>query len=186
MLSSAKIETMLMLLNFTVHCPLSRFLNSHYGWFNMFNFLSLLVHPFHEHFGIQLWNLTQLKVMTLSKIKILSRLLPGHETSLVVKGVKWSEFWGMFFRPGFLMKRHPQTEFDDSDRTQVVVPREFRDCVLSLAPVCLFAAHLGRTKTYKLVRSDYFWPGMYSDSGQSVLVNDNVHWYEVPGSYPIA
>ncbi|XP_067685400.1 uncharacterized protein [Haliotis asinina] len=66
-----------------------------------------------------------------------------------------------YVHKGILMRRCPQKELDVGSREQIVVPKAFRTEILSLAHESLFAGHLGRTKTYDRLSSDFFWPGMY-------------------------
>ena len=47
--------------------------------------------------------------------------------------------------------------------TQVVVPKEFRLQVLSLAHDHNLSGHLGIKKTYHRVLQYFFWPGLKSD-----------------------
>ncbi|XP_067685776.1 uncharacterized protein [Haliotis asinina] len=68
-----------------------------------------------------------------------------------------------YVHKGILMRRCPQKELDVGSREQIVVPKAFRTEILSLAHESLFAGHLGRTKTYDRLSSDFFWPGMYKD-----------------------
>ena len=68
-----------------------------------------------------------------------------------------------FVRKDILMRRCSRKEAEESTREQVVVPKEYRDEIMSLAHEGLFAGHLGRTKTYERVSADFYWPGMYKD-----------------------
>lgn len=52
------------------------------------------------------------------------------------------------------------------ERSQIVVPKLYRQEILSVAHDGLFAGHMGRTKTYDRVVADFYWPGMYADVEQ--------------------
>ena len=82
----------------------------------------------------------------------------------------WDEFFNekeekcdFFVRKDILMRRCSRKEAEESTREQVVVPKEYRAEIMSLAHEGLFAGHLGRTKTYERVAADFYWPGMYKD-----------------------
>ncbi|WP_144077467.1 integrase, partial [Solemya velum gill symbiont] len=66
-----------------------------------------------------------------------------------------------------LMRKSRKFENEESEisvRRQVVVPKIFRNEILSLGHESLFAGHQGRTKTYERVVADFFWPRMFRDT----------------------
>ena len=68
-----------------------------------------------------------------------------------------------YLHNGILMRRSVDKELGTSVN-QVLVPEVFRKEILSLAHDSLFAGHQGRTKTYRRVASDFYWPGMFKDT----------------------
>ena len=80
----------------------------------------------------------------------------------------WDEFLNekeekcdFFVKQDILMRRCSRKEAEESTKEQVVVPKEYRAEIMSLTHEGLFAGHLGRTKTYERVATDFYWPGMY-------------------------
>ncbi|KAL5018041.1 hypothetical protein ScPMuIL_003763 [Solemya velum] len=61
-------------------------------------------------------------------------------------------------------RKFENEESEISVRRQVVVPKIFRNEILSLGHESLFAGHQGRTKTYERVVADFFWPRMFRDT----------------------
>ena len=46
---------------------------------------------------------------------------------------------------------------------QIVVPKSYRDDILSLAHETPMSGHLGVNKTYNKVLNHFFWPGLKAD-----------------------
>uniref|UniRef100_A0A669CBL6 Gypsy retrotransposon integrase-like protein 1 n=1 Tax=Oreochromis niloticus TaxID=8128 RepID=A0A669CBL6_ORENI len=65
-----------------------------------------------------------------------------------------------FLQDGVLMRRWSSDQSGTSSVTQVVVPSQHRDQVLSLAHDAGMAGHLGVNKTYYRVLRNFFWPGL--------------------------
>ena len=74
---------------------------------------------------------------------------------------------GFYFQNGVLMRKWRPTDVPaDADWTvkhQVVLPKPFRNEVLSIAHENSLAGHLGVTKTYYKVLNHFFWPRMKKD-----------------------
>uniref|UniRef100_A0A3P9JAN5 Gypsy retrotransposon integrase-like protein 1 n=1 Tax=Oryzias latipes TaxID=8090 RepID=A0A3P9JAN5_ORYLA len=68
-----------------------------------------------------------------------------------------------FMENGILMRRWTQHSSDLDNTDQLVVPRNFRLQVLSLAHDSSLAGHLGVKKTYHRILRNFFWPGLRSD-----------------------
>lgn len=70
-----------------------------------------------------------------------------------------------FWDDGLLMrKRTPVfSEYEADAVYQIVVPAQFRTHVLMLAHDHSLSGHLGITKTYHCILSNFFWPGLRSD-----------------------
>ena len=67
------------------------------------------------------------------------------------------------FKNGVLV-RIGNTKKNLTDKiTQVVLPKEFRNKIISLAHDTLLSGHLGTMKTTKRISSHFFWPGMSGD-----------------------
>lgn len=64
---------------------------------------------------------------------------------------------------GVLMRSWSQDSGDLHRINQVVVPKDYRPQILSLAHDASLAGHLGVTKTYHRVLRHFFWPGLKSD-----------------------
>ena len=71
-----------------------------------------------------------------------------------------------------LFKRRTQKEASENGREQVVVPQVYRTEIMSLAHESLFAGHLGRTKTYERIATDFYSSGMSKDVDKSVKTCD--------------
>lgn len=74
---------------------------------------------------------------------------------------------GYYMKAGLLMRkwRPPDISPEEDWRVfhQIVVPKVFRDEILSLAHDGPMAGHLGVNKTYSKVLESFFWPGLRKD-----------------------
>ncbi|KAK7926200.1 hypothetical protein WMY93_008510 [Mugilogobius chulae] len=73
-----------------------------------------------------------------------------------------------FFDRGVLMRKWVPRAGNHTDNDwctvfQIVVPKSYRQHVLSLAHEHLWSGHLGVTKTYNRVLQHFFWPGLKAD-----------------------
>uniref|UniRef100_A0AAQ4PM80 Gypsy retrotransposon integrase-like protein 1 n=1 Tax=Gasterosteus aculeatus aculeatus TaxID=481459 RepID=A0AAQ4PM80_GASAC len=71
-----------------------------------------------------------------------------------------------FMENDLLMRRwKSRVDLDNgrSNVSQIVVPTQYRQSVLSLAHEHLWSGHLGITKTYDRVLRQFFWPGLKRD-----------------------
>uniref|UniRef100_A0A8C5DT92 Gypsy retrotransposon integrase-like protein 1 n=1 Tax=Gouania willdenowi TaxID=441366 RepID=A0A8C5DT92_GOUWI len=68
-----------------------------------------------------------------------------------------------FFEDGVLMRKWSPEADELQAVHQVVVPKEYRPQVLSIAHDSCLAGHLGIKKTYFRVLRHFFWPGLKSD-----------------------
>ena len=90
---------------------------------------------------------------------LFEKVLPENEISCAQVG--------FYVRNGVLMRkwRPPDVAVDDdwAVNHQIVVPRQYRHEILSLAHESPMSGHLGITKTYNKILNHFFWPGLKSD-----------------------
>ncbi|KAJ8035594.1 hypothetical protein HOLleu_19322 [Holothuria leucospilota] len=85
-----------------------------------------------------------------TKIGMVSDHKNGRATYMLQDGILYREF------------RKVNSEGDDAIR-QVVVPKKFRNAVMSVAHESILAGHLGTQRTVNRILPNFFWPGMQAD-----------------------
>jgi len=102
------------------------------------------------HFNFRNIDLTDLqrKDNSLEKLwSIVDNATPGKARFFIKKDILFREHKGI----------------NDGITTQIVVPQQLRDKVMSLAHESHFGCHMGTTKTTERVTQNFYWPGIFGD-----------------------
>ena len=109
---------------------------------------------------------------TLTRQQLIEEQKTDPETrSLIEKAVKFEEINEesecLYLKDGLLMRkwRPPEARVNEEWRVvhQIVVPKRYRQDILSLAHDAPLAGHLGISKTYSKILNHFFWPKLKKD-----------------------
>ena len=92
------------------------------------------------------------------------RKLREHAESHTEKVSRHNNLSSFFYKDGVLYRSFHSTNMDqDTNLTQVVVPKPYRKQVMQTAHESLLGGHQGTKKTTDKILTNFFWPGMNSD-----------------------